>query len=698
MGGGKHRDGVMKSCWKAWNFAAGVLASVTICASVWAQSPNPLLSGQEMGSAASSGSERAERMPEDASVAGAEAPVDVSAAGAEAPLEVVPAGMSLSARVRMLARNIRVLKGMWGKEEAYAGDAQGRFALAGALGLEYLGGTEETARLSGDLAGIEAVLSPEDRDFLIVQWVMRQKLGEAGRFSSDDGIFWDFTDALFDIDVDQRARLGLYSEMLPDLIRVASDAGDAVRARKFRMQRDTLAYHWGKISAGVKCGWEGSDVSFVFSLEDIGRSGTFEAGVERRVEADKGESVSCRLSVQERAALVDAAAVQEVLAESLRSLRAKDADASSEDLLRLTRSLEGLYGRYGMPGPLNAYWEGAPLETWLAELDVIRLMLVEQTRFATNARVERVVQKIWPDAGFYYRLCRFDASRRVLKGLFFSEAERLWAANGTAYRWVADHMDPKKLKKLDKSFAAWTKTKSKKKDVMLPRKLLGAWAMWSLGDYARAASYAGNVAEGKSRLVHPQLHSFDVMLRAIRGEDISEEALGTYIRVISLKVPSLAFETLAEAGPWMRPAMRSRVVGLMRAQKPSLAPEAAAEFYRQYAPELRQSWDSAHCMRVDAWLERMIRPTESALTANRRRLSYLGELVGAGDVGGVSSLAMRALLERRTMLPQWGAFWVNVQAQASSGSLETFGKCLPDARALKFLELPEVNACFGQGD
>lgn len=691
-----HRDGVMKSYRKACNLAAGALA-MTLCTSVCAQTPNPLLSGQEMGSAVSGVSDRAERLPADVSAAEPEAPEVASAAASEAPADAVSSEMSLRARVHMLSRNIRVLNGMWGSDASYEGDVEGRRSLAGALGLEYLGGTEETVRLSGDLSGIEAVLSPEDRDFLIVQWVMRQKLGEAGRVSSGDGIFWDFTDALFDIDVDQRARLGLYSELLPDLIRVASEAGDDVRARKFRMQRDTMAYHWGKLSAGVKCGWEGSDVSFVFSLNDIGRSGTFEAGVERGG-TDIGASVSCGLSVQEGAAFADASAVQDALGDSLRSLRAKDADASSEDLLRLTRALEGLYGRYGKPGPLNADWEGAPLETWLAELDVIRLMLVEQTRFATNARVERVVQKIWPDAGFYYRLCRFDASRRVLKGAFGAEAERLWSANGSAYRWVADHMEPKKLKKLDKAFAAWTKTKSKKKDVMLPRKLLGAWAMWSLGDYARAASYAGNVAEGKSRLVHPQLHSFDVMLRAIRGEDISEEALGTYIRVISLKVPSLAFETLAEAGAWMRPAMRSRVVEQMRVQNPSLAPDAAVEFYRQYEAELRQSWDSAHCMRVDAWLERMLRPTESALSANRRRLSYLGELVGAGDIGGVSSLAMRVLRERRLMLPQWVAFWENVQAQAASGTLETLGKCLPDVQKLTFLELSEVNACFERGD
>lgn len=645
--------------------------------------PNPLLSSQDTGSAVSAAPEGVhEAMP------------DVSETPAPVVSEAVPKGAAADAPYRVFVRNLSILNGLWQENASYVGDAESRSALAGALGLEYLDGTADTVRVSGDLSGIASVLSSEDRDIVEIQKVLRRNVGEGARYSGGDGQYWEFADALFDMEIDQRARLALYSGLLPDLIQIARVSGDDVRARKFRMQRDTFAYHLGKLSLGVSCAWAGSDVSFVFVPEDIGKSGTFEASVVLSSDQASEEAVSCGVTVRETASFADASLVEDALEASLQSLRAKDSDAVSEDLLRLTRSFEGLLGRYGMPSVLNRYWEGAPLARWQSELDVIRLMLVEQTRFATADRVERVAQRIWPGASFYARLYRFGETRKSLDGAFGVEAARLWEANGASYRWVADHMDPKKIKKLDKAFAAWTKTKSAKKDAMLPRRLLGAWAMWSLGDYARAASYAGNVAEGKSRLVHPQLHSFDVMLKAVRGEEISEEALGTYIRVISLKVPSLAYETLSASGRWFKPSMRMRIASLMREQDPAQSPSAAAEFYSVYASELRKSWDRAHSLRVDAWLEMVQRPTESALRANRRRLVYLADLVDAGDVAGVSLLARRALRERESMLPQWAAFWAHVQAQAASGELGSFRSCVNDARKLMLLEVSGVNACF----
>lgn len=675
----------MKNYIKALNLIAGALVSATCGALAMAQDPQPLLSGQDTASGVSA-------VPEDVVQPGEAEPVVLPEAESvpDASPEAVAAAMKQ--RYRDFARNVRVLNGIWHEDAAFDGDESGRRSLAGALGLEYLGGTKETVRLSGDLSGIEAVLSSEDRDVLILQMVMRQKVAEASRVVSGDSLFWDFTDALFDIEVDQRVRLAIYSGILPDLVRAAQDGGDDIRARKFRMQRDTIAYHWGNLEPGVMCAWDGADVAFVFSLADIGSKGTFEAHVVPRGAEFSGEGISCRVTVREMAAMTTVADVEDALDGSLRALQAKDADAVAEDVLRLTRSLEGFVGRYGQPSVLNDDWEGAPLERWLSELDVIRLMLVAQTRFATNDRLERVVRKIWPEATFYQRVCRFDASRKVLKGAFAAAAGQLWDANGASYRWIADHMDPKKIKKLDKSFAAWTK--AKKKDATLSKRLLGAWTMWSLGDYARAASYAGDVAEGKSRLVHPQLHSFDIMLRAVRGEDISEEALGTYIRVISLKVPSLAYETLSAAGRWFKPSMRNRIVGLMRAQEPSLAPAAAVEFYREYAPELRRSWDSAHCMRIDAWLEQMLRPTENALMANRRRLEYLDALVGAGDVPGVAALSVRALRERQTMLPQWASFWENIQVLSGQDALAKYRECVKDVKALTLLGVSEVNDCL----
>ena len=297
----------------------------------------------------------------------------------------------------------------------------------------------------------------------------------------------------------------------------------------------------------------------------------------------------------------------------------------------------------------------------LCQFQTIEMLALEQTRFAELAALEQALQHA-SGTSFYDRL-KLQASCK-LEGNFASTFARLKNDHASSLKWLSDNFDPKKGKKRSKAVSAWLKKGTKY--VRFSRRMWASWTAWSLGDYVQAAEFAGDVMEGKTRLVHPQLYSYDLMLKAIRRDFPPLENLQTYTRLMNLKSPALVYQTLSQAARWLTPSEKKSVVEAVVAYSPSQASSVAADFYMAYREQLRARMSPSHRVAVDAWLDTELASTLSDAENHQHRMVWLGDAIEARLWGQVQTIAETA--DHST--PKNAAYW----CQISNHALEVQGK------------------------
>ncbi len=473
-------------------------------------------------------------------------------------------------------------------------------------------------------------------------------LYEKYRNSSNVSVEWvldDELEALFSsTELTAEEKLGIYQAIHPLLVRQALGAQSVVSARKLRYSGQSMSrLHIEPM--GIECVFGQRGIKFGLDSLDEGQklNGRMIEVAPSDVSEYGFESSQMVCSAVPLAAsqehLIDD--FQDVMTEALVALNAKDNDYIIESIHRLDTYLMGISRRLGYVASWNEHWHDAPISDWLCRLHVISLLLLEQDRFAELSSLERSIQAAFPKNGFYDRVVSQGMCQKHLPGGFRETFSRLTSENGNNYDWIAKHFSPKGLKKLDKNFSSWTKVGKKKKETkaIFDRRLLASWTAWCLGDYGRSERYAGNVTENRSRIVHPQLHSFGVMLSAVRGEVMDREALETYVRVVRLKSPALVYQTLSEAGRFWNKEMRQLAVDVIRQYPPGDAGPQAARLYLEYSEEMRDGMSAAHRIEIDKWLETEVRLAESDTGASRRRLVWLDDLVSNEDWPGIVRLS-----------------------------------------------------------
>lgn len=337
------------------------------------------------------------------------------------------------------------------------------------------------------------------------------------------------------------------------------------------------------------------------------------------------------------------------------ALRSRDSDGITESLEQLTRGLESLARRR------DVYRN----EKWMCPLQTVELMALEQHRFAELDRLGRAMSRAFPGSGFYERLNAFESCLNHAEGGFELDARRLWEAYGQEYHWVLAHFAPKHIKTLDKSFMSWVK--SRKSNAYLSRRLLGSWMAWNMGDIDRAARFAGNFVKNKPRLVHPQLNSYDLILKYAQGIDIPREFVSSYVYAIMLKNPPLVYRTFEVASRYMTPSQRTEVTDIVRNYSPALAPAAAARFYLAFAPELQQGMDETQRTAVDAWLDVELQDSETPCETLRRRYTWAKKLSQHKDFKGIHRIA-KMTLEKNDLSMRWRKVWLAIAQYAENAS------------------------------
>ena len=465
-------------------------------------------------------------------------------------------------------------------------------------------------------------------------------------------------------ELDARDRVTVVQTILPLLVDYAVSEGEASTIRRFSSQLRTYERLWPGQRFHIVCQQDETAIAFGLKLKERDNHWNV-MGLKPLIEVCRDEVKPDAPSTEQTPVICYAVrgiesnsltpeSWENVLSRTLAALLSKDNQLVAMEMRHL---LEAVGSLKDLP---NADSSDVLNEQWLSRLHVISLLLLEQHRFIELMRLERGIQDVFKDGKFVNRLS-LKCQDHLNHPQFSETYTRLETDYGNAYAWVKKQFAPKNIKKLDKNFKAWTKKGTA--NVKLLRRLIVMWALWSEGKYAQAAEVAGNVTEGKSRLVHPQLHSLDVILKAASGEEISQQALETYVRVIYLKSPWLTYQALSEAGHLFSKSQRKLAVSIMRQYNPADASTEAALFYREYEKEIREDMNVQHLSRIDAWLETELRAIENQADANQRRIRWLRDLIAEEnwqEISGLSDLSIQDTPE------EWRDFWKHVECHAQS--------------------------------
>ncbi|MBO4349959.1 MAG: hypothetical protein J6A01_03310 [Proteobacteria bacterium] len=494
---------------------------------------------------------------------------------------------------------------------------------------------------------------------------------------AEPSIMDDAVDALFSHpDLNQKEKIAVFLTISPYLIEHARSSGDLVTCRKLQQTAQSMQRLWPK-QLNIVCSDDSRE--YRFSLSHLVRGHISQTNMLKAKPCRQNQSPT-PLNCQSYAAdLSDwGASLDHLLEDALWALNQKDNEFTIQAMANLGRELKRLNASYGGLPQNGDSTDDENIQKTLCQSQVIEILALEQTRFAELAAFEADLQKT-TGTTFYDRLKNLKSCQ--LSENFASTLARLRTDHASTIKWLSDNFDPKKRKKLDKALTAWTKKGTPY--VRLQRRLWASWTAWSLGEYTLAAKAAGDVMDGKSKLVHPQLYSYDLILKAIKREFPALENLQTYTRLMNLKSPALVYQTLTQCARWLSTSEKKDVVEAVRPYSPSQASYEAAEFFMAYSDELRTNMNAAHRAAVDSWLETEIALTESPEAKQQRRLTWLKDAVEAQTWDNALQVSETAIASAPTKKDE--VFW----CLSANHALQALGR----DTAYNCEPCPDLTAC-----
>lgn len=441
-------------------------------------------------------------------------------------------------------------------------------------------------------------------------------------------------------------KLAIYYAILPDLMKHAHDSGAQTTMRNLNEIAHSLRRNRLSTNMSIVCSqligdrmyslqFDASNLSNHRSPAQLYRY-TICAPDEmpdNRLLTNTDAQVTCQSSfqpiIEDNRALLHAG-----LSQALVALSVKDHTAISSSLATVTQALGALHG-------------ARLSEDEMCQISTIYMISFEQDRFAELDRLDQALRMFYPQASFYDHILRFRTCQTaVFDRDSNAVAQRLWTENQEKYEWIIRNFHPKERKNLSKNFKRWTKSKRSKMN--LPRRLIASWTLWSMGDYARAAAFAGDIAKGKSTIAHPQLNSYALMLKIAQGEPLSEPFFSHYVRAMMLKNAPLAYQTMTAAArllPQSPDAQRTMIADVFRTYPASNAPYDAALFFEAYEDELKKPLDEQQRADIDIWLDTELARSLPSCELTRRRLKSIETWSKNGNETLIYELSLRALSE-----------------------------------------------------
>lgn len=333
------------------------------------------------------------------------------------------------------------------------------------------------------------------------------------------------------------------------------------------------------------------------------------------------------------------------------ALRTKDNAAISRGLIELSQALESLANRF----------EHLPDDAFCTVFGIY-LVALSQDRFAELHSVEQQLKRIYRD-NFVDRLIKYKSCTTDSNPAIAAQAQSLWENYGELYTWITTHFRGKARQKLDKTFRQWTKPR--KLAITQPRRMIAAWTAWTLGDYERAYRFSEGMTNKKPRIVHPQIHSFDAMLKLSNSIPIDRESLESYIRTTMLKTPSLPYQSFTAVADIVGESDKKLIAQAMQSYSPAVAPTAAAQFFVAYSDAFEANLTPKQIVEIGTWIDTELSASESPCTTTKRRLAWVAQ---AAQIGDFAAIAKRSqyFSASPTALPATTQLWQQIACIAQS--------------------------------
>ena len=332
------------------------------------------------------------------------------------------------------------------------------------------------------------------------------------------------------------------------------------------------------------------------------------------------------------------------------ALRTKDNAAISRGLIELSQALEYRF-------------EHLPDDAFCTVFGIY-LVALSQDRFAELHSVEQQLKRIYRD-NFVDRLIKYKSCTTDSNPTIAAQAQSLWENYGELYTWITTHFRGKARQKLDKTFRQWTKPR--KLAIAQPRRMIAAWTAWTLGDYERAYRFSEGMTNKKPRIVHPQIHSFDTMLKLSNSIPIDRESLESYIRTTMLKTPSLPYQSFTAVAGIVGESDKKLIAQAMQSYSPAVAPTAAAQFFVAYSDAFEANLTPKQIVEIGTWIDTELSASESPCTTTKRRLAWVAQ---AAQIGDFATIAKRSqyFSASPTALPATTQLWQQIACIAQSPS------------------------------
>ena len=333
------------------------------------------------------------------------------------------------------------------------------------------------------------------------------------------------------------------------------------------------------------------------------------------------------------------------------ALRTKDNAAISRGLIELSQALESLANRF----------EHLPDDAFCTVFGIY-LVALSQDRFAELHSVEQQLKRIYRN-NFVDRLIKYKSCTADSNPTIAAQAQSLWENDGELYTWITTHFRGKARQKLDKTFRQWTKPR--KLAITQPRRMIAAWTAWTLGDYERAYRFSEGMTNKKPRIVHPQIHAFDTMLKLSNSIPIDRESLESYIRTTMLKTPSLPYQSFTAVAGIVDESDKKLIAQAMQSYSPAIAPTAAAQFFVAYSDAFEANLTLKQIVEIGTWIDTELSASESPCTTTKRRLAWVAQ---AAQIGDFATIAKRSqyFSASPTALPATSQLWQQIACIAQS--------------------------------
>ena len=359
-------------------------------------------------------------------------------------------------------------------------------------------------------------------------------------------------------------------------------------------------------------------------------------------------SIICRSTTIPYRSKTDFGLIESQLAMALRT---KDNSAISRGLIELSQALESLANRF----------EHLPDDAFCTVFGIY-LVALSQDRFAELHSVEQQLKRIYRN-NFVDRLIKYKSCTADSNPTIAAQAQSLWENDGELYTWITTHFRGKARQKLDKTFRQWTKPR--KLAITQPRRMIAAWTAWTLGDYERAYRFSEGMTNKKPRIVHPQIHAFDTMLKLSNSIPIDRESLESYIRTTMLKTPSLPYQSFTAVAGIVGESDKKLIAQAMQSYSPAIAPTAAAQFFVAYSDAFEANLTPKQIVEIGTWIDTELSASESPCTTTKRRLAWVAQ---AAQIGDFATIAKRSqyFSASPTALPATSQLWQQIACIAQS--------------------------------